>query len=112
MWRIILTEQARRSLISYFAAYQKYFLDRFSDTGIWSEDVIRKWYEKDTEDLLDLSLETIEEHFQKEILPYSELDNQRYAVFLMKDRFLWITFIEDTNTKTRTIRYLRIWRKK
>lgn len=96
----------------YFQAYQKYFLDRFTDTGIWSEEIIRKWYEEQSEELLNEVLELLRTAFQRDIIPYAIHEGSKYTVLRLDSRFLGILYIEDLEGKSRTITSLKVWRKK
>jgi hypothetical protein len=45
MWSITIEPLADEDLLSYFRLYRDYFLDTFTDTGLWNEEEICAGYE-------------------------------------------------------------------
>ena len=91
-----------------------YFLDRFTDTGIWSEWIIRKGYEENSEYLLNDAMEHIKKAFQSEIIPYARDSKDKdllHTLIRMEGRYLGVSYYQLDDT-TRKIINIRIWRRK
>jgi hypothetical protein len=51
MWNISLSSESISIVEKYIENYEAYFIDRFSDTGIWSESIMRENYIHEAENL-------------------------------------------------------------
>lgn len=44
MLKVVYSQEALDTLASYISSYREYFLEIYSDTGIWSESIIREGF--------------------------------------------------------------------
>lgn len=65
---------ADKHIKRYVEMYTDHFQELFSDTGIWSEEMIQRNYEISGEELFRSIYALIREKLSQEILPYSVSD--------------------------------------
>lgn len=59
MLNVFFSEKARERMRRYSQNYADYFLDMYDDTGIWSEEIIREQYKKESVRRIDEISDTI-----------------------------------------------------
>lgn len=109
MWKVRFSSESLSILDLYIEGYQWYFLSRFSDTGIWSEEVIRKNYESDGIKLYDALYDHILQNMTRDLIGYetSSLWLRTTATFLEK-RIIFIEYQEDGENHIRYVHTLKI----
>lgn len=109
MWNIAFSTESRQAIKSYIRNYQEYFLSRFSDTGMWWEEVIQQNYIQEATALRDNLYRHISTAMKRDLIGYesSEGDIRTTATFLER-RILFIEYREDTENKIRYILSLKI----
>lgn len=114
MYRLLYSERAKWSLDRYFDQFKTYYKDLYSNTGIFSENLIQANYVEIADHLFD----AIDTHINKKLWtteaygrrPDPENPGQFTLITLIEDRTLIIEYREDTENLTRTVIELRIFR--
>lgn len=113
MWKLCIESSADDDLVKYFSLYRDYFIDMFSDTGLWNEDEICAGYEALGYDIIRNIRVWIEERLWSDIvLGYKQWEQGRTVIILANKRYVRITYREDDFEKIRSVVHLEIWRKK
>ena len=113
MYKVEFTEQFKRILENFIDSYKNTFLNRFSDTWIFSEEVIREYYIKNSIEFYEEIIDKIENIFWKsEILWYKPLENnKRESGIIIGNYNLFIEYFEDLENKIRVIEKIEFHRK-
>jgi hypothetical protein len=113
MWSVNISPDAYKMVSRYIEAYRDIFLERFTDTGIWSEKTICTGYKNMAEQLRIDIVEKLQSHMSHEqVTGFREENESRYIRITMNDRWLEIGYTEDTDKQIRYIESIKIWRKK
>lgn len=75
MFQVVISKAADKHIKRYVELYTDHFQELFSDTGIWSEEMIQRNYEISGEELFRSVYALIREKFSQEILPHSVTEN-------------------------------------
>ena len=79
MWQVRVNPEAYIMVSRYIEAYRDIFLERFTDTGIWSEEVICQGYHNLAEQLRLNIIDTMEHFMSSDRLTgFREEDDLRY----------------------------------
>lgn len=114
MYKVAYSESTKQSLQKYIQFFEDANIQRFSDSGLWCEDIIIEWYR---EHVLRLFL-TIHDHILNRLSddrvfwrrPDPEDPQNFMLITPIEDRTLIIDYREDTESPIRTIIELRIFR--
>ncbi len=109
MWQAILSIESAETIHTYVAQYQEYFLGRFSDTGIYGEDIIRQNYINDATTLRNNLYDHILTSMRRELIGHelSDWDIRTTAIFFGK-RIIFIEYEEDIVMQMRYIQNIKI----
>jgi hypothetical protein len=109
MWTVVFTEDSLKILDTYIEEYQDYFLNRYSDTGIWSEYTIRENYKKEAQSLYDaIYLHTLNSMKRDIIGHESSINNMRTTATFLGKRIIFVEYRENQENMTRYIHHLKI----
>lgn len=105
----MFTSESLAILDTYIEDYQGYFLGRFFDTGIWSEDIIRRSYEAEAIQLYDAMYDHILGSMSRDLIGYEvNKDNIRTTATFLEKRIIFIEYREDEGKQIRYILNLKI----
>lgn len=113
MWHLRIESSADDDLVKYFTLYRDYFIDMFTDTGLWNESEICAGYEALGFDIIRNIRAWIEERLWVDtVLGWKQSEKGKTVILVANKRFVRVTYQEDSFTKTRSVIHLEIWRKK
>ncbi len=80
MWSAKISSDAYKMVSRYIEAYRDIFLERFTDTGIWSEKIIAEGYRNVAERLRIDAVEKLHSHMtQEHVTGFREEKELRYV---------------------------------
>ena len=111
MWRImfnvVIEEKVILKIDKFLESYSNIFLNRFSDTWIFNEEIIRNNFISSIKNIRNNIFSKIKEEFiQDEIYWYKPLESNKYEYYIMieKPKYnLKIQYLEDLKNKIRFI---------
>ncbi len=106
MYKIKISKKVYILIDNFIGWFLNWFIERFNDTGIFSENIIKHNYIISSEKLKDKIFDIISlELSQNKILAYKVLKNNILRItFLVWN---YIVFIEYTQNETKKIRYIK-----
>ncbi len=95
MKEIIFTKNAIKNIEVYIDLYTSYFTEFYSNTGIWSEEIIIEMYSKEGEKRFFEIVDAITQTLQRTIISYPN----NIAKIRWKSKILTIKFTDDGNSR-------------
>lgn len=112
MLEVRFTALAMSQITHYIQLYRDGYWQLYSDTGIWSEKVIRSQYEETAEKLFIDIVNTIQKTLGPQaILGRKPLSHISEICFYVSARLITVNFSDDRGTKQRIVESVSISRK-
>ncbi len=102
MYNIILRSRVSEKIRRYIDAYEKYYENLYSDSGLGiAEEIIIEQYRQSALSISNTIFDAIHEVFsRKEILGYKKISEiEKEITTRMENRRIFLTYIEKTNTR-------------
>lgn len=105
-------EVAAIQLTSFLDAYKKAFVQMFSDSGIWSEEMIIEQYRKSAQDIYSLILGNILLKLSGEkVLGRKKVGESFEIIFYVGSRLIVVVYSENKHDNERIVESINIGRK-
>ena len=115
MFKVVIKNDVSLKIDEFLENYSNIFLDRFSDTGIFSENVIRWNFIKSVKNIRNEVFEKIESELSQELIFwYKEISKTTFQFYtsIEKPRYrLKIEYSEDLKETTRFIEKIEFHKK-
>ena len=95
MYKIIFSENFWNTLGKYSDSYLNYFEELYSDSWIWSEDIIIDYYGKESRIRYTEIVDIVEEKLSNPLISY----HNQTAIIRWRSKILLVSFIDDENTR-------------
>lgn len=104
MPRVLFSEQALAGLEIYIKRYEDYFVALFTDSGIWSEEIIIEKYRLASKELLHRIIAGIVKRLEMEtVLGRKRNGSQFSAHFLVNEKLITIYYLDSANKRERVV---------
>lgn len=106
MYRVYFDEIIYEYLSWYFRLYRQYYQNLYQDSWLWSEDIIIKWYNDESQNRKKEILDLLENCLSEEKVFWKTPFNT--IVIKWRTKYLIVEWSEDNTSKKRTVNSLDI----
>ncbi|MCK9272171.1 hypothetical protein M0P65_01360 [Candidatus Gracilibacteria bacterium] len=113
MFSVVLSEEVIYDIDNFIDSYRKIFLNRFLDTGIFNENLIRKNYIELSKEFRNNIYNEIDTRLkQKRILGNMVIDELKYSIFIIVGNYsILLNYIENIEDKIRFVENINFYKK-
>jgi len=113
MYELIYKKKSENKIKSFIKSYKNIFLNTFTDTGLFYEDIIRENYINNSEKFYNEIIDSIDWIFtQEQILWYSILENHNLQIVKIVWNYrLFIEYSENLDKRMRFIEDIKFNKK-
>ena len=113
MYKVIYKIKAENKIKSFIKSYKNIFLETYTDTGLFYEDLIRQNYINNSEKFYNEIIDKIDSLFVEEkIFWYKILDNGKLQIIIVVWNFkLFVEFSENLEEKARFVENIDFYKK-
>lgn len=113
MYEIIYKIKSENSIKSFIKTYKNIFLNSYTDTGLFYEDLIRQNYINNSEKFYNEIIDSIDNFLLDEkIFWYKILDNKNIQIMIVVWNFrLFVEFSENIEKNIRFVENIEIFKK-
>jgi hypothetical protein len=113
MFSVVLSEEVIYDIDNFIDSYRKIFLNRFLDTWIFNENLIRKNYIELSKEFRNNIYNEIDTRLkQKRILWNMVIDELKYSIFIIVWNYsILLNYIENIEDKIRFVENINFYKK-
>ncbi len=106
MYKVEFTKNALKYLEIYFRRYREYYQNLYEDSGLWNEQQIISWYNKEAKNRMQEIIDLVDSRMRDEKVLWRTLEN---TIFLKwKTKLIFIKWTQKQNLKIRYIKKIEI----